>query len=82
MAGEYCAARTAARMRDYIFLPPSPSPQVLHEPRGEIQSELAETVYAAVWADPLVRQDFAAAITALSSLSVSPARKPRIRRND
>ena len=49
--------------------------------RAEIlKSEV--NVYAAVVALPLVRQDFAAAITALSSLSVSPARKPRIRRND
>jgi hypothetical protein len=43
---------------------------------------ISEKVYGAVVALRLVRQDFAAAITALSSLSVSPARKPRIRRND
>jgi hypothetical protein len=43
---------------------------------------VSDTLYAAVVALLLVRQDFAAAITALSSLSVSPARKPRIRRND
>jgi hypothetical protein len=59
-----------------------PPLHVAPERPGEILARVSKKIYETGFAVPLVRHDFAAAITALSSLSVSPARKPRIRRND
>src|SRR5436190_7807545 len=58
--------------RLYFFVT-SPSPHCSLNVRRHVK-RVSENVYAAVLALPLVRQDFAAASTALSSLSVSPAR--------
>jgi hypothetical protein len=73
------AAGTAARRQNYFSRDPSLQIQLN---RASNLKRVSENVYAALVALALVRQELAAAITALSSLCVSPPRKPRTRRND
>ena len=82
MLASDCVLPARQRGRESIFFCHEPITAGSRLNRLAKSKALSENVYAAVLALPLVRQDFAAAITALSSLSVSPARKPRIRRND
>jgi hypothetical protein len=81
LAGDCVLSARQRGAKILFFLPPAHHCK-FNQNRATKLKRVRENAYEAVSAVPLVRQDFAAAITALSSLSVSPAKKPRIRRND